>query len=467
MKKSETHPIWQFLSSVKLTIVLLILLALVCILGTIIPQQQGAAEFARGLSPGMLRLFSSLDFFDMYHAAWFRFLIAFLALNLIVCSVHRFPATLKRFNAQPAPDRQKPFEGITDEETVITDRNFQETGLVLKKIIRSGFKRIREKSDASGQYFYMEKGRYSHFGVYLVHLSVLLIILGGLVGSFFGFEAHVNIIEGETVNRVILTKQMKPLPLGFEIRCEDFSVQFYDTGAPKEFKSTLTFLENGKKLQQNELLVNHPVKFGGITFYQATYGTVPGRELQLRIVNSSQPNAVTEMDVSAGKSYALPNGTATFEILDVRSDIMGLGPAVLLSVKPKDKKPLDFWVFKNLKAVRQKLPPAMLASPKFNPSVFKPYTFSLAGLQTRYYTGLQANRDPGVPIVWAGCFMMIAGLFVSFFLSHKRIWVRILKNNDETATIQVAGTTNKNPVGLQTELRQLFEKIYKEFGTKG
>ena len=69
----------------------------------------------------------------------------------------------------------------------------------------------------------------------------------------------------------------------------------------------------------------------------------------------------------------------------------------------------------------------MLASPKFNPSVFKPYTFSLIGLQTRYYTGLQANRDPGVSIVWAGCFMMIAGLFVSFFLSHKRIWVRILK----------------------------------------
>ena len=60
--------LWKFLSSVKLTIVLLILLAIVSILGTLIPQQQGAVEFAKGLAPGMFRFLSTLQLFDMYNA---------------------------------------------------------------------------------------------------------------------------------------------------------------------------------------------------------------------------------------------------------------------------------------------------------------------------------------------------------------------------------------------------------------
>ncbi|MCF8128480.1 MAG: cytochrome c biogenesis protein ResB, partial [Deltaproteobacteria bacterium] len=81
-------------------------------------------------------------------------------------------------------------------------------------------------------------------------------------------------------------------------------------------------------------------------------------------------------------------------------------------------------------------------------------------------TGLQANRDPGVPIVWAGCFLMVAGLFVSFFLSHKRMWVRVLKKGGKSI-IEIAGTTNKNPVGLEKELHQLMMNLQKEFGAKG
>ena len=108
----------------------------------------------------------------------------------------------------------------------------------------------------------------------------------------------------------------------------------------------------------------------------------------------------------------------------------------------------------------------MLASPKFNPEAFSPYRFSLTDLKTAYYTGLQANRDPGVPIVWAGCFLMVSGLFVTFFMSQKRVWVRVL-DQGARAKIEVAGTTNKNPVGLQKELRHLMINLQDEFHKKG
>lgn len=108
----------------------------------------------------------------------------------------------------------------------------------------------------------------------------------------------------------------------------------------------------------------------------------------------------------------------------------------------------------------------MLASAKFNPSAFSPYRFSLKGIKTLYYTGLQANKDPGVPIVWAGCFLMVSGLFITFFLSHKRMWVRVLAQG-ANARIEVAGTTNKNPVGLQNERHHLILSLKNEFGKKG
>ena len=470
MKNAESrknpNALWKFLSSVKLTIVLLILLAIVSILGTLIPQEQGAVEFAKSLTPGMLRFLSILDLFDMYNAPWFRLLIGFLALNLIVCSIDRFPSTWKRFNARPAPDRSKPFENIPVENCLKVSTNSDETANRVLKVLQSRYKNVRKEAIRGDHFFYGEKGRFSHFGVYVVHLSVLLILMGGLVGSFLGIEAYVNILEGEKTNRVIITKTMTPLKLDFEVRCDKFSVDFYKTGAPKEFKSILTFLINGKPVQKNDLLVNHPVEFGGMTFYQASYGTVPGKQVRLNIHSESNKPVLTEMNVKGDTDYPLPGDEGTFKVVDIRSDIMHLGPAVLVAIQPKKGNPMEFWVFQNQEAVQKKLPAPMLASAKFNPSAFSPYRFSLKGIKTLYYTGLQANKDPGVPIVWAGCFLMVSGLFITFFLSHKRMWVRVLAQG-ANARIEVAGTTNKNPVGLQNERHHLILSLKNEFGKKG
>ena len=215
--RKKTNVLWKFLSSVKLTIVLLILLAIVSVLGTLIPQQQGAEEFAKSLTPGMFRLLSKFQLFDMYNAPWFRLLIGFLALNLIVCSINRFPSTWKRFSARPSPDRNKPFENTPAENCLEVGDNVNETAGRVEKIFQSGYKNVRKKVTGSSHFFYGEKGRFSHFGVYVVHLSVLLILTGGLVGSFFGFEAYVNILEGEKTNRVINSKTMTPLRLNFEV----------------------------------------------------------------------------------------------------------------------------------------------------------------------------------------------------------------------------------------------------------
>ena len=462
MKKSKTkggeNLLWKFFSSVKLTIVILILLAIVCIIGTVVPQNDGAREFAKGLSPQVINIFTSLNLFDMYHALWFRIMIACLTLNLVVCSIDRFPATWKKFKLRPDPGRSKPFENLPEGQSITTTQSLKSASGHIETILGSRFKNRREKEEKGARYFYAEKGRFSLFGAYIVHLSVILILTGALIGSFFGFEAYVNIAEGDQTDQVMLRKTMKPLNLGFGVRCDEFTVDFYETGAPKEFRSVLGFIVDGKEVKKSDLLVNHPIEFMGITFYQASYGTIPGKAVDLKISIEGDETKSYSLIADMGKQIPLHESEATFQVSDVRSDIMHLGPAALITVKPKDGKLQEFWIFMNHEIVMKSLPEAMSHSPKFNRSSFKPYTFSLNKIETKYYTGLQVNRDPGVSTVWAGFFFMIAGLFVTFFMSHQRIWVRVEKIKRGTR-ISVAGSASKNPVGLEREIENLISRM--------
>lgn len=467
MTQAKTHSkaniIWRFFSSVKLTIFLLIILALTSILGTLIPQREDAVEFVRELSPELLQLLSSLNMFDMYHSLWFRLLMACLVLNLVVCSINRFPGTWKRVRALPRPDREKPFEHLPAQQAFLVQGGLKETSNSVGQFLQRCYKNVQKKETPDNCFFHMERGRYSNFGVYLVHLSVLLILIGGLIGSFLGFEAYVNIPEGEQVGVVSLRKGTLPLNLGFEVRCDKFTVDFYKNNTPKEYRSELSFLVKGKKPEKKILLVNHPVQFRGITFYQASYGTMPGKMIRLRISRNDKQNGTT-VEVEAGKPSPLPDGEGQFYVEKVDDNLMGMmGPAVLISIQPNHGEKTSFWVFQNYKTIRERFPGLMDKSSRLDASSFKPYTFFLDPLESRYYTGLQVNKDPGVSIVWLGCLLMIGGFIVTFFTSHIRIWVKVTADG-RGVNISVAGTANKNQVGLQRHLEHLTNDLKNLFG---
>jgi cytochrome c biogenesis protein len=452
----KTNPIWRFFSSVKLTFFLLIILAIASILGTIIPQRgQGAMEFARNISPEMFRFLSSLNLFDMYHSLWFRLIVLCLTLNLIICSINRFPTAWKRFRLLPRPDRDKPFENLPpQQEFSLQGGNTKQNANSIEEFLQRRYRQVNRKEDADTDFFYAEKGRYSHFGVYLVHLSVLIILIGGLVGSFFGFEGYVNIAEGEQTKTIMLRKRMSRMVLGFEVRCDKFTVDFYKNGAPKEYRSDISFIVNGKEVEKRSVLVNHPVQFGGITFYQANYGTVPGNKVRLKLLRRISRPEKTIIEIEKGGSRPLPGNEGRFRVIDLKGNFMNMGPAALIAIQPNKGEEIRFWLFKDQENIKERFPGLLDRFPKLNPSSFEPYTFFLEEFNTRYYTGLQVNRDPGVSIVWAGFFVIVAGFFVTFFVSHRRIWVRLRINNGETE-VSIAGTSNKNPVGLQRELDRL------------
>ncbi|MBN1104944.1 MAG: cytochrome c biogenesis protein ResB [Deltaproteobacteria bacterium] len=466
--KKERNPFWDFFSSIRLTIALLILLAVSSVAGTLIPQQEEASRLVHTWSPGLVQFLDALQIFDVYHSVWFRIIIAALALNLIVCSLDRLPHTWKRYKAREKVDRTRIFENLPLHRTLSAAGPKEQLTGRIEVWIRRRYGKVAVKTDRQEDFVFAEKSRYAHFGVYLVHLSVLLILVGGIVGSLLGFEAFVNIPEGATIDTVFLRKKGAPKGLGFSVRCERFSVDFYPNRAPKEYRSDLTFLTNGREALKSPLLVNHPITFQGITFYQASYGTIAGDRILLRLTKKAPEKEDSRLEMRKGESLELPDKSALIELLDLRSDFMRLGPAAQIRVKPVSGEELRFWVFQNRDAIRERFPGFFARSPRFNPEAFEPYVFSLEKLESKYYTGLQVNHDPGVTFVWAGCFVMVLGFFLTFFASHKRIWVRI-EDRKGTLRVSVAGHSHKNPVGMERELDRIAERLQELFprGTSG
>lgn len=181
----------------------------------------------------------------MYHSWWFITLLFIFAANIIICSLDRLPRILKlvkepikplnpgQFNSFPI-NRQVSFKGKSDDARSAVES-------ALKNI---GFKSNVYQGDGALQ-IYAEKGRFSRLGVYVTRLSILLILIGAVVGIFFGFNASLNLLEG-TSSSAAYKRGGGTIPLGFEIRCLDFDVYFYENSdSPKGYKSWLAILENG------------------------------------------------------------------------------------------------------------------------------------------------------------------------------------------------------------------------------
>lgn len=438
--------LWDFFCSLRLSIFLLIGLAVTSIIGTVIPQGP-QAEYLATLSETKIRLYTALGFFDMYHSWWFILLLYLLTLNLICCSIKRLPRVWK----------------IVSEPVLVMDETYQKGLSSVKELKLRGSKpELKEKVSAvlkaefgepvvterDGEiHLFAQKSPYARLGVYVVHLSIVIIFIGALIGSFFGYKAYVNIPEGGSVSQVA-SRSGKMIDLGFEVMCEKFSVTFYDTGAPKEFKSILTVLENGKPVPGQTsvpVIVNDPLTHKGITFYQSSYGpTDEGAKYHITVRDRTTGQAVP-MEGRQGERLALPGG-AFLSVMEATMDVRPFlkefdGPGAQVEFTPPGGQPESFVI------LSQKFD-------SFNAQRGGNLVISFDGMDQKYFTGLQVAKDPGVWVVWLGCFLMVVGIIMAFFMSHRRVWARIADDG-----VTVGGSASKNPAGFEMQFDELVQKL--------
>jgi len=450
----------DFLTSIRLAIVLLAAIALGALLGTIIPQQEAAEAFSARLHPALLAVFQAFQLFNVYNAAWFILLLVLLAVNLIACSLDRFPAAWRQFRGGASPDETERLADLPPERIVAAERPAAEEASRLEALLRKRCRRVQKVETPQGFVLAGGKGAFSRFGVFVVHLGVLLLIAGGLAGALFGVRGYVEIAEGETSNMLAFRGGKGAETLPFAIRCDRFTVEYYENGAPKVFRSDLTFIQDGKVVRQGALLVNHPIAFGGLRFYQSSYGVLPGGRLALSYVRGN--GKANERETAVGDVFDLPGAEGRVEVLRAENDLMRMGPAVKLSVN-STRGNVQFWVFQNIERIKEANPGVLAQVPLMNPALFAPYVFSMQKKGERFYTVLQAARDPGVPLVAGGAALLVAGLMITFFFSHRRFRI-VIEEEKWKSRIGLAGSSNRDPVGLEKEMNRLLAEIGKAEG---
>lgn len=313
---------------------------------------------------------------------------------------------------------------------------------VYERYISKRYYRYRSESNANGFLIVAEKGRWTRLGVTAVHLSILILLVGALLGSLFGFDGYVNIAEGESADRIQLRNSNMSMPLGFELVCEDFEVSFYNSGTPKEYKSRLHIVEDGKTVTSKDIIVNDPLRYNGINFFQSSYGNIPPRELTLNFTHR-ETGEMTRRKISVGRRVEIPGSDLRIYLREIANNYqiqnVDAGPTVLGVVDRPGEKPTELV-----------LP---IRFPSFDKTRNGEYTIAVGSYDQLYYTGLQVTYDPGILLVYAGFILLILGCYVSFFMTHDKVFMEVAQNT-HGCIVRVYGTSSRISVGFENRMQK-------------
>ena len=371
--------IWKFLSSMKFGLLLLLLVVAACIIGSLIPQGREFAYYIERYPARRAALIIGTCFDDVFHSPWFLILSVILCGNLLLCNLLRFPGLFRRWKNAADPEAALKLaptvcvEGIRDPEKLFS-------GL--------GMPKAAQLTHQGREVRFSVKNRMGHWGAWVCHLGILLLVLGVILGQATKEEYVVSGLPGESV----------PMgDTGYTVTIDGFDVTHYDSGMPKQYTSSLTVTDPKGGTESGKARVNDPAELFGYRFYQNSTGQAA------RLTLTMAGTVVADRVLKAGEGirlHYLPqivffSGYATDEKLGpgyqfvIYSEQDG---SEVTYFQPEGQVGIDLGMLQGV--------------------------FS----QLQYSTVLQVKKDSWTWLVLAGGLVVLLGLVLSFYLQPVRVW---------------------------------------------
>ncbi len=508
MQKSITDKTWDLFASVKLAIIIFALIAATSVVGTVIEQNADStrniniiAKFVGyTVAPSVYSALDAVGFTDMYHAWWFNLLLAAFAANLTICSIDHFPPRWRLAREKLKPLKDEQFRGFSIKKEFLLKGSQSDARARLTEAVRGlGFRKYESSEGADGWQVYAQRQQYSRLGVYITHISILFLLVGAVIGTLMGFSGYVNIPEGASYPTAFARKQITNQeyaerttlvntllraggnmekaaaalstpevkvtaerlnnrlitlgaePLGFFVKNEEFEVSFYGTSdQAKEYSSLLVIYDKGIEVVRKRIEVNDPLKYGGYTFYQSSYGMMENKdEFIFRLSALSMGSSPERHELRLGDSFTMP-GTST------KITLKDFSPAISFDPSGKASTYTDMM---NNPGLQIKVEEGDAVYTKWILRRY-PQTWDMTNnsriefsdVWGAQFTGLQVRRDPGVWIVYLGCLIMSIGLYMAFFTSHRRVWVRLRDEGRSGTKVTVAASAHKGREGFEQKI---------------
>ena len=441
----------EFFASIKLAMFLFLFIAITATIGTVIQQGERPETYIQEYGENAYRWFLRLGFTDVYHTWWFTSLLGLLCVNSLTCFYKRFPAVWRSMQQDKVSVTLAFVKNLKQQAEVSVAANKETVAQRLAQhFVEKGYK-VLAKNEPGEVTLYATKGVLGRVGAHMAHLSATVIVLGGLLGSYYGFSEFGVCLEGQSYH----------IPRGnFDLKVDKFWIDYHENGAVKSYNSTLTVVEGGQPMVTKTITVNDPLVYKGIWFYQSSYGDA-WDQIEIARVNikdKGTDKVVKTIDLEWQKEQRVPDLNLKLAITDFVADfafnsnekkvysktVEHANPAIKLTVNERNTVQATPWIFYQF------------------PDLFEvkdsKYQFELTGYKPKKFTGLQIAKNPGINIVWLGSTMIVVGITLSSFIYHRRLWMKIVPSG-EVVTVHIGGTTHKSHIDFQKEFRKLTEKI--------
>ena len=425
--------VWKFakyISSLRFSISLFLLLASVSVLGTIIEQDQ-TLDYYRLNYPDnkpflffvtwKTIMFSGLN--HLYSTYWFCSILFLFFLSLLLCT----------FSTQlPILKQARQWKFLYSKEFLAQKKLYSQSksSSLMNFVYLLNFNYYYTFHKGKAVYAY--KGLLGRIAPIFVHMSIIITLVGSVLGATGGFVVQEMIPNGEIfhVQNIVKAGYLSLLPPDFVGKVNDFFVTFNDDLSVQQFFSNILLLDNnGRTLCDKSVSVNFPLRFNGLTFYQTDW-----QVNALRFQVGSDKYLVKSL-----QKVKIDNKITSFVwfcdlMLDKKHEIFIVVPDLSNSLLIYDHDRFlvtttQYGVWNIVYGV---------------PIVFKDLMVS---------TGLQIKMDPGLYISYLGFLILIVSIIVSY-ISYSQIWM-----SKQDKILSLSGTTNRAFIFFERE----FIRIYKKY----
>jgi len=437
--------LWQLFISLKLTFILLLIIAIGAVIGMCFDQTLGYEEFFRRSGQGetLKEIFIFFEVFDAFHSWWFSLCVFLLSANLIACSIEKLPRIyLEAKRPRPYLTARR-FLGLNIKKVILAQSNDE-----ANEIINGFFSGLRPKIlNYNGQkYWFFKKADFARYGVYVVHTSLLIIMFSSIYATQRGIDGDLMLEEG-TKSRFVSAKGLGGLrfkyDLGFFVGCDDFRLKTFVDDSPMEYESDLYIANaSAREIFRKTVRVNDPLSYMGFTFYQASFKPIISEKLIM--LKITEGDRATIHRTKLNDSIILPSGS-NIMATKIYEDFAGLGQAVRILEKTANREETYFHIFRRY--------------PDFDKTVRRAaYSVVFVDTDQTYVTGLSVGFIPGISIIFGGFLLLLVGLFMCFFLNPMRLFATTFADGNKWVIYLAAQGIGRNQEFVKQFFKERCEK---------
>ncbi|WP_297081655.1 cytochrome c biogenesis protein ResB [uncultured Demequina sp.] len=500
--------IWRQVTSMRVALILLLILALAAIPGSVLPQWPQDAAATRGFieeNPFWGPLLDRLGFLDVFGSAWFTAIYLLLFASLIGCIVPRIGVYWRELRepVAAAPTRLDRYEPLTSEgdgdppAVLASARRSLEGGGPLRWF--TGYRvRVDERDGRDGSELALSahKGHIRELGNLIFHVSLVGILLAMAAGSMLTYRGQALIVEGDTfTNAVVAYDSYESGALFSEddldpwtLTLDRFDAQFDLTGNPTSFTAFATLTEPGQEPRAVEAEVNRPIQVDGAKIYLQGNGYAPRFT-----VTDSAGEVAFEGAVPFLPQDAVYTSTGVIKVPDVTDgEQLGFSATLLptavvdgdtaQSLHPAPTNPviylraytgdlgLDDGVPQNvyeldesqLSPVRGDDGEPLIVAMELGETIELPDGLgTVTWEELPRFAAFDLRRDPTLPWLLASAISALVGLSMSLFASRRRIWLVAPVGphaGRKTTVVTAAAWAPAHDAGVRDDLERVLQQ---------